>query len=298
MDALSLDQFATFAVVAEEGSFAAAARRLGRAQSAITYAIQKLEAQTGAPLFDRSAYRPQLTEAGRALLPHAKRILTDVASYRRHAKAMAAGVEAEIRIMLPDVMPRATLVAALAELRSHYPPVQLRIATGSGWQALRELDAGRIDLAVVLDHIELPQWFERKPSTKLQLVVAASPQHPLTAVPAPIPPEILADHLQIIVSSRSEADDATDHGVVATNRWYTTDYPTKRALLLAGLGWGSMPIHLIEADIRTSQLASLTVQSWDGAATPPELPLVVGTHANRFHGPATRLLARLLALGD
>jgi hypothetical protein len=55
MDALSLDQFAVFAAIAEEGSFAAAARRLNRAQSAITYAIQKLEDQTGVPLFDRSA---------------------------------------------------------------------------------------------------------------------------------------------------------------------------------------------------------------------------------------------------
>ncbi len=69
LDGLTLDQFAVFVTVVEEGSFSAAARKLNRAQSAITYTVQALEAQTGTDLFDRSAYRPTLTPAGRALVP-------------------------------------------------------------------------------------------------------------------------------------------------------------------------------------------------------------------------------------
>lgn len=61
--ALSLGQLRTFAVVVEEGSFSSAARRLNRSQSAITYAVQKLESVVGASLFDRGGYRPELTEA-------------------------------------------------------------------------------------------------------------------------------------------------------------------------------------------------------------------------------------------
>src|SRR5580704_18498563 len=98
MDALSLDQFEVFAAVVEEGSFAAAARRLNRAQSAITYAIQKLEDQSGIALFDRSAYRPVLTEAGKNLLPRIRRILADVEGYRLHARQMAMGIEDELRL--------------------------------------------------------------------------------------------------------------------------------------------------------------------------------------------------------
>src|SRR5579863_2120874 len=96
MDALSLDQFAVFAAVVEEGSFAAAARRMNRAQSAITYAIQKLEEQSGLPLFDRSSYRPALTKAGEALLPRAQRILSDLDEYRLHARQMTKGLEDEV----------------------------------------------------------------------------------------------------------------------------------------------------------------------------------------------------------
>ena len=68
MDALTLDQIRVFLSVVDEGSFPKAAKSLQRAQSAVTYAIRKLEAEIGVPLFDRSAYRSVLTPAGRALL--------------------------------------------------------------------------------------------------------------------------------------------------------------------------------------------------------------------------------------
>ena len=65
MDALTLDQIQIFLTIVDEGSFSKAAKKLNRAQSAVTYGIQKLEAQIGIPLFDRAAYRAALTEAGR-----------------------------------------------------------------------------------------------------------------------------------------------------------------------------------------------------------------------------------------
>src|ERR1700681_4325601 len=60
MDALTLDQIRVFLSVVDEGSFPKAAKSLQRAQSAVTYAIRKLEAEIGVPLFDRSAYRSVL----------------------------------------------------------------------------------------------------------------------------------------------------------------------------------------------------------------------------------------------
>ena len=64
MDGLTLDQIRLFLAVVDEGSFSRAAKSLRRAQSAVTYGVQKLEAQIGLPLFDRATYRPTLTEAG------------------------------------------------------------------------------------------------------------------------------------------------------------------------------------------------------------------------------------------
>ena len=100
MDAISLDQLRVFRQVAESGSFSAAARHLHRAQSAVTYAIQKLEEQVGAQVFDRGGYRPVLSEAGRALMPRATRVLEELAAFNTQARAIAGGLEGEVAIVV------------------------------------------------------------------------------------------------------------------------------------------------------------------------------------------------------
>ena len=121
MNALTLDQFAVFVAVVDEGSFAAAARRMNRAQSAVTYAIQKLEEQSCLSLFDRSAYRPVLTEAGEALLPRARRILEDLTDWRLMARSMSSGVEAQISLILVSYTPASLLSKVLGDFRVAYP---------------------------------------------------------------------------------------------------------------------------------------------------------------------------------
>ena len=73
IDPLTLDQMRALVVVAEAGSFSAAARRLGRVQSAISQSIQTMEATLGVTLFDRSTRTPALTEAGQAIVNDARR---------------------------------------------------------------------------------------------------------------------------------------------------------------------------------------------------------------------------------
>ena len=73
-DAVTLDQLRVFLLVAEQGSFSAAARSLRRAQSAVSYAIGNLERVLGVLLFEREGRRPSLTEAGRSLLSETRAI--------------------------------------------------------------------------------------------------------------------------------------------------------------------------------------------------------------------------------
>ena len=103
MDSLTLDQLQIFLAIVDEGSFSKAAKRLNRAQSAVTYGIQKLEAQFDLPLFDRSAYRPELTEAGRTLLMRARRVAEEANAFRDTAHSLASGLEAELTIVLDSM---------------------------------------------------------------------------------------------------------------------------------------------------------------------------------------------------
>ena len=294
MDALTLDQFSVFATVVAEGSFAAAARRMNRAQSAITYAIQKLEEQSGVQLFDRSAYRPELTEAGRALLPRARRILDDVNDFRLQAAAVTQGVEAELSLVIDAFAPE-MLAGILKEFRETFPLVTLRI-TVEFFQATRNaLLEGTVDLALMTASMPMPAGIERVQCAEIELVAVAAPDHPLAKFKGPFAPELLRDHLQLVLSSRTEVLDRRDYGVHAVRHWRIADMNLRHKLLLAGIGWCSMPRALVAADLAAGRLVALKPRRWEGSDRMPRFPLVIAHRRDKALGPAARWLVQRLA---
>ena len=92
----SLDQLTVFLTVVESGSFAAAGRRLGRATSAVSYAIANLEQQLGIQLFERQARTPTLTEAGLTVAAEARSVSVGVDNLRAKVKGLLDGLEAQV----------------------------------------------------------------------------------------------------------------------------------------------------------------------------------------------------------
>jgi len=294
VDSLTLDQFAVFAAVAAEGSFAAAARRMNRAQSAITYAIQKLEEQSGVLLFDRSAYRPTLTEAGRALLPRAHRILDDVGDFRLQAAGMTEGLEPELSLVVGPFAPD-WLAGALKDFNEAFPLVQLRISTEYFDAAVTALLEGWADLGIIAEPRPPAGDLEMSTCGEIELVAVAAPGHALAQLKGRFAPELLRDHLQLVLSARSEVRDRRDYGVHAVRRWRITDIHLRRDLLLAGIGWCSMPRNLIADDLAAGRLVELKPRRWEGADRMPRFPLVVAHRRDKALGPAARWLIQRLA---
>ena len=297
MDSLSLDQFAVFAMVVAEGSFAAAARRMNRAQSAITYAIQKLEEQSGVVLFDRSAYRAELTEAGRALLPRARRVLDDVDDFRLQAAGVKEGVEAELSLVVDSFVPD-FLPPALKDFKDAFPLVQLRLSVEFFQGTAAALQEGWADLALMAATTPQPGDLERIECGEIELVAVAAPDHPLARFKRPFAPELLRDHLQLVLSSRAEVQDRRDYGVLAVKRWRVTDINLRHKLLLAGIGWCSMPRNLVEADLAAGRLVELKPLRWEGADRMPRFPLVIAHRRDKALGPAARWLIQRLAASE
>lgn len=295
MDSLTLDQFSVFATVVAEGSFAAAARRLNRAQSAITYAIQKLEEQSGVTLFDRSAYRAELTEAGRALLPRAKRILDDVDDFRLQAAGVTEGMEAELSLVVDAFVPD-FLAPVLKDFQAAFPLVQLRLAVEYFQATAQALEEGWADLALMSASQPPSPGLERIHCDEIELVAVAAPDHPLAQVKGRLVPELMRDHLQLVLSARSEVRDRRDFGVHAVRRWRIADMSLRYALLLAGVGWCSMPRKLVAADLAAGRLVELKPLRWEGADRMPRFPLVIAHRRDKALGPAARWLIQRLAV--
>src|SRR4051812_34097384 len=124
----TFDQLRLFLAIVETGSFGAAARKLNRAVSVVSYGIANLEAQLGVTLFDREGTRkPQLSIAGRAVLAEARTVAHGMDGLRAKVKGLLEGLEAEVSLAVDVMLPTARLGAVLRAFRAEFPTVTLRL---------------------------------------------------------------------------------------------------------------------------------------------------------------------------
>ena len=297
MKAVTIDQLRVFRQVAEAGSFSAAARAMHRAQSAITYAVQNLEAQVGTELFDRSGYRPVLSEAGRALLPRAQRILEELAAFGSQARGIAGGLEPEVGLVVEAMFSTPTLVRVLGEFQRQFPSVQLRVNVESLGATAQAVVDGTADLGIALEFAAAVPGLDTSPMGEVELVPVAAPSHPLARIKGKIQPEAIRDHVQLVLTDRSKLTAGRDYSVFAVKTWRLADLGARHAMLVAGLGWGSMPRHMVADDLNAGRLVRLDIRRPDGMTRLPRPGVVLARRKDKVLGPAGEwLAARLLAL--
>src|SRR5437763_2458485 len=117
----SLDQLRTLVAVADAGSFSAAAKRLGRSQPVVSYAIGNIEAQLGFALFVRGKRRPVLTERGAAVLVYARRMCLLSDELAANSVQLRSGAETEVTLAVDSLFPTGRLAEALRALVDRYP---------------------------------------------------------------------------------------------------------------------------------------------------------------------------------
>lgn len=298
MKAITIDQLRVFRQVAEQGGFSAAARAMHRAQSAVTYAVQKLEEQAGVALFDRGGYRPTLSEAGRALLPRAVRILEELEGFAAQARGIAGGLEPEVALVAEAMYPMPRLVRILSAFQREFPSVQLRIHVESlGATAQAVLD-GRADLGVALEFATALPDLESVPMGEIELVPVAAPSHPLAKLEGRIPLDALREHVQLVLADRSKLTEGRDYSVFAVRTWRLADLGARHEMLLAGLGWGSMPRHMIAEDLKAGRLKRLEIRRPGAGAGLPRPPIVLVRRKGKVLGPAGLWLSQRLVAKD
>ena len=289
----TLDQLHVLTTVVDAGSFSAAARRLRRAQSVISYTIANLEAQLGVALFARDGRRPVLTEAGVALIADARRVGQMVDEMRARAGALRQGLEAELGLAVDVMFPTARLVAALDAFARTYPTVGLRLRVeGLGGVARLVLDRA-CQLGVSGWMGVVPDTLERRAIGEVRLIPVAAPTHPVAGATAPIDSAALREHVQLVLTDRTAITEGQDFGVLALRTWRLGDLGAKHALLLAGLGWGNMPAEMVQNDLAAGRLVQLQV----AAAPEHHYPISLIYRTDTPPGPAGSWLSERLAAG-
>jgi len=288
LDGVSLDQLRAFIAAADEGSFSAAARKLNRAQSAVSELIAGLEGQIGVPLFDRGGRTRKLASQGVVLLADARASAADVDAMKARAHGMSAGLEPELSVVVDVMFPIGAITQAAKEFRVTFPATPLRLyveALGAAYQPVLDGAAG---FGIVGSLPLMPASFSAENLFNVTMVTVAAQDHPLASKPGPLTKSDLAKHVQLVLTDRSTLSKGREFGVLSPQTWRLADLFAKHAFLLNGLGWGNMPLHAVKEDLAAGRLKELTVEE-----IPPgslQLPMSAAYPTASPPGPAGRWL--------
>ena len=282
----SLDQLRVFIAVIDHGGFAHAARALHRTQSVISYTVANLEEQLNVVLLDRSKRKPELTEAGKALLADARAVSLKVDGMRARAKALSSGLEAEVSLAVDVMYSTCTLVRILHAFQKEFPTVSMRLR-------MEALGAVAEQVMNRVCHIGISGWMpgmpdalERHDCGHIMLVPVVSPLHPLAQIAGKVPAAVLREHTQLVLTDRSALTSGQDFGVLALRDWRLGDLGSKHALLRSGIGWGNMPEELVRDDIAAGRLVLLDLNEGNSF----RFPLYVVHRGDEEPGPAGKWL--------
>jgi DNA-binding transcriptional LysR family regulator len=261
LDGLTMDQLRTFIAAADEGSFSAAGRKLRRAQSVVSHTLANLELQVGFALFDRSGRYPQLTEAGRSLLEQARDAADSMDAFKARARTLAEGLEPELAVAVDVMFPIATLTNAVQAFHRQFPSTPLRLYVEALGAVVQPLLDGRCRIAVVGSLPDIPQGCASEYLTAVPSATVAAPGHPLAKIKGTVSRVEMSKHVQLVLTDRSSLTAGREFGVLSPLVWRLADLGAKHAFLRAGLGWGSMPLHMVEKDIADGSLVKLRLKA-------------------------------------
>jgi len=145
---MNVAQLRTFVAVVERGSFSDAAKALEISQPAVTMQVQALEAALGTTLLDRRYRRVDLTEAGRVLLPHARRVLEQLDDAREEISALSGTVSGHITIAASTTPGVYVVPRLLGAFVSEYPEVAVTIDVHDTSEVVDAIEAGRAQLGI------------------------------------------------------------------------------------------------------------------------------------------------------
>lgn len=234
----SLEQLRQFVTTAECGSFSAAARKLGKAQSAVSTAISLLEVDLGVELFDRSRRNAQLTDSGQLLLLEAVEVLRQAEELGQRALSLANGNDAKLSLALDEALPYAAISTLLRELAERFPNLELTLLNGTATEVMEYLDQERVDLAFHFDRGSLRTCFEERYVGTVPQGIFVAADHPLLEQ-APVNRRHLGRYRQLMI----QADDVKTPAY-STKVWRSDSFYSIAEMVADDLGWAILPINI------------------------------------------------------
>ena len=312
-NALTPDALVMMDTIARSGSFAAAARELGKVPSALTYSVRQLEDALDVLLFDRRSGQAVLTAAGEELLHEGRRLLAELDAVANRVRRVSCGWETQLTIAVDGVISRLTLFELCeafyalrpVEAGSAGPGTRLRLRTevlSGTWEALL---AGEADLAigVGIGSSSPPAGVSIEPLGAIDFVFAVAPHHPLAAREEALSDAELLGHRAVAVADSARRQAPLSFNLLPGQEVFTVaSLQAKLEAQLRCLGCGFLPEPIAREHIRAGHLVVKATQratprarlgyAWRTAAAPePKRPpqgLALGWWLEQLASKTTR----------
>lgn len=277
----SIEQWAVLAAVVDHGGFAQAAEALHRSQSAVSYALSRLQEELDVPLLTLQGRKAVLTPLGETLLKRARPLLRDLETLEALSRSLKQGWEPQLNITVDAAFPRPRLLAIVAELQRMCPQTQLQFSDAVLSGAEEAIVDGSADLAVTT---RVPDGFLGESLFNVSFVAVAAPGHPLLGLDRALTPDDLTREVQAVIRDSGTRHQRDEGWLGAERRCTVSSMEASLAVVQAGLAYAWLPEHLVEESLQRGLLRRLPLTLGGSRSVPLFLVLVRPEVA----GPAAR----------
>jgi DNA-binding transcriptional LysR family regulator len=265
----------------DEGSYAQAAAALHRSQSAVSYAVGRLQEELDVPLLVIEGRKAVLTPHGQTLLQRARGLLRDMNTLELLARSLKQGWEAELQLVVDAAFPREHLLKIVAELQQLCPNTQMQLSDAVLSGAEEAIADGGADV-VVTAHV--PSGFVGEFLVDVTFIAVARPDHALFSVGHDLSFEDLTRYVQVVVRDSGLKHPRDEGWLGAERRCTVSSMEASLATVKAGLAYAWLPEHVVVEPLRDGTLKALPLSNGRERRVPLYLVLVHSEVA----GPAAR----------
>ena len=283
---VTLDQWKALISVVDSGGYEKAAEALGKSQSSVTYAVQKLQSQLGVKAFEVRGRKAALTPTGEFLYRRARALLEEAEATERAARRLSAGWEAEIGLAVEVAFPTWLLLQCLDAFGTESPHTRIEVIESVLGGTAEALLQGQAQIAVMG---MIPQGFAGDLLLPVRFIPATHPSHPLHQLGRPVTLQDMRAHRQLVIRE-SGTRRATKPRLEAAQRWTVSNMATSIEAAGKGYGYGWYPEYRIRDEIAAGTLKLLPLR--EGGESFAQLYLVFADRDGA--GPGVLRLAAIM----
>jgi DNA-binding transcriptional LysR family regulator len=258
MPHISLEQWRALLAVVEAGGYSQAAEALHKSQSAVTYAVQKIESLLKIKAFEIKGRKAVLTPSGEVLYRRARTLVEESLMLERSATAMSADWKPEISMAIDTVFPTWLLLDCLAKFAEVRPSTRLEIYETVLGGTTEAVVAGQVDLAIAS---EVPAGYSGESLLQLRFIPVARRDHPLHKLGRELTFRDLRHYRQIVIRDSGVQRTRSGGWLGADQRWTVSHKATSLRAVTRGYGFAWFPEDNIREELTSGELVPLRLKS-------------------------------------